>query len=228
MRSLKTVLTGSVLALMIGAGVTLHAQGYSFSSVVQKTVTLTTATISPAFKAMYTQLVLTPATTVTATTNAVEAIRGEIDLTTGKTFTDGFLYGVAGRAIFAGTLNQSSAGRVTGTLGKVDTTGSTLTSGQVNGVWADLVGNAANAETYPLRVSNSMSVSPPALAIFVGHATAALDLSDLGNGSSGDFVINASGTSAGQCAQTGGVVFTKTLKIVADGTTYYIGLCTAP
>ena len=38
---------------------------------------------------------------------------------------------------------------------------------------------------------------------------------------------NASGTGAGQCAQTGGVVFTKTLKIRVDGTDYWLGLCTA-
>jgi hypothetical protein len=106
----------------------------------------------------------------------------------------------------------------------------TLTAGQVSGVWADLQGGPTNTahETYPLRVSNSMSINADSLGLFIGHAGAALTFSDLGNGSSGDFVISASGTSAGQCAQTGGVVFTKTLKIIADGTTYYIGLCTAP
>ncbi len=39
--------------------------------------------------------------------------------------------------------------------------------------------------------------------------------------------VSAAGTSAGQCAQTGGVVFTKTLKIMVGGTAYWIGLCTA-
>jgi hypothetical protein len=46
--------------------------------------------------------------------------------------------------------------------------------------------------------------------------------------SSTTMFANASGTSAGQCAQTGGVIFAKVLKISVDGTDYWIGLCTAP
>ena len=209
---------------------TLLAQGYSAAgTVLTKVTTLTAASLTTA-RYIYSQVVISP-TAGTATipaSGSIAGVRGEVSIPTMKTFQDGFLFGTQGKGIITGTLNQTSAGRVAGVLGQIDTTSGTLTSGQVSAVWADLQGNSANAETYPLRVSNSASVSPPALGFFVGHATAALSFSDLGNGSSGDFVVNAAGTSAGECAQTGGVVFTKTLKIVADGTDYWIGLCTAP
>ena len=90
----------------------------------------------------------------------------------------------------------------------------------------DLQGGAeaVTAETYPLRVSNSMSTQATALGLFVGHASYALAFSDLGTA---QFVESTSGTSAGQCAQTGGLVATKALKISANGTDYWIPLCTA-
>lgn len=239
MKTTKRIIFASLVAFGLGNAIsTLSAQnvsggtlaGTSLAVTGDSTFTKTITSATPSTERLeYSTLTLTPASTMAvAGGGSLAAQRGEMNFSTGKTFTSGFLYGTQGKAIFAGTLNESDAARVTGVLGQTDTTGSTLTAGQVSAVWADLQGNAANSQTYPLRVSNSASVNTPALGLLVGHADAAIEFSDLGNGSSGDFVINASGTSAGQCAQTGGVVFTKTLKIVADGTTYYIGLCTAP
>jgi hypothetical protein len=136
------------------------------------------------------------------------------------------LYGVQGKTTFTGTFAEASAGRITGVLGQTDVTGATLTSGQVSAVWADLQGGAESvtSETYPLRVSNSMSTQATALGLFVGHATYALAFSDL---ATAQFVENTVATGAGQCAQSGGLVATKALKINANGTDYWIPLCTA-
>ncbi len=235
----RTVLSRISAGVLIGflvyvsvASVALRAQGYSTTTAITKAVTLTAASYSSAARYMASTVTFTPASTVTISgSNSVAATSGEIILSAGKTMQDGFYYGTRGKFTgTTGTFNQTSAGRITGIIGQSNLGTMVLTAGQVSGVWADLQGGPTNTahETYPLRVSNSMSINSDALALFVGHADAAFSVSDLGNGSSGDFVINASGTSAGQCAQTGGVVFTKTLKIVADGTTYYIGLCTAP
>jgi len=228
------MILGTALAAFLAVGI-FHQPVVAQvgTSVLTKFITLTAASLNTT-RAIYSRLTLSPTSNsvVIPASGSVAGLRGEINVASGKTVTDGFLYGVQGKGVLLGTMNGASALRLTGLIGQVDTTGGTLTgpNNQVSGVWADLQGNATVGitEMYPLRVSNGMSVSPPALGLFIGHATAALEVSDLGNGSSGDFVISASGTSAGQCAQTGGVVFTKTLKIVADGTTYYIGLCTAP
>jgi hypothetical protein len=48
------------------------------------------------------------------------------------------------------------------------------------------------------------------------------------NANTSTMFVAAAGTGAGECAQTGGVVFAKTLKVRVDGTDYWIGLCTAP
>lgn len=240
MKTFSKIVLASLVSFALASGiVNLDAQNVSGGTLAGTTLTLTgDSTISktltgatPATERLF-YSTLTPSPTgntfAVAASGSLAAIRGEMNVPTGKTFTDGFIYGAQGKTIFTGTMAEVSAARMTGVLGQTDTTGATLTAGQVSAVWADLQGNAINSQTYPLRVSNSASVNPPALALMIGHADAAFEVSDLGNGSSGDFVLNASGTSAGECAQTGGVVFTKTLKIVADGTTYYIGLCTAP
>lgn len=248
MQRLLTLTTRTRLVLLLAAALIvggmlgqvappdLSAQGYSFGGTTSRTATstFTAASISSPYRGLQAVVTLTPATTFSAGTTSLAATSGEIDLSAGKTITDGFFYGTRGKFVgTTGTFNQTSAGRITGVIGQVDLGTMVITSGQVSGVWADMQGSGptlTSDEIYPLRVSNSLGAlaKVDALAFFVGHADAALSFSDLGNGSSGDFVIDASGTGAGQCAQTGGVVFTKTLKIVADGTTYYIGLCTAP
>jgi len=91
-------------------------------------------------------------------------------------------------------------------------------------VWADLQGNATNTQTFPLRVTNSMSSDARALGFFYGTATYLFEVSDA---ATAKFVETTAGTSAGQCAQTGGLVATKALKITANGVDYWIPLCTA-
>lgn len=231
---MRRLLLGCLIALaLIAVAVSappLLAQGYTWTSAttasLYKLVTVTSAT--PATQRMfYIRTNLTPPTTMAvAAGGSIASIRGEVNLTTGKSFTSGFAYGVQGKAVLAGTVAESDAARFTGVLGQTDTTGATTTAGQISAVWADLQGNATvtNAQTYPLRVSNSMSVSATALALFVGRATYAFDISDLGNA---DFLEDTAGTSAGQCAQTGGVVFAKALKVRVNNTGYWIPLCTA-
>jgi hypothetical protein len=233
MRTTKTLFSGLLVAMILaclfapGLATSLIAQGYSFTSTaLTKTTTITTTT-SATWRQIYSKITITPTATFSVTGGgSITPFRGEVNFTTGKTFTDGFLYGVQGKTIFTGTFAEGSAARITGVLGQVDVTGATLTSGQLSAVWADLQGGAeaVTAETYVLRVSNSMSTQATALGLFVGHATYALAFSDLGTA---QFVENTSGTGAGQCAQSGGIVATKALKINANGTDYWIPLCTA-
>jgi len=189
---------------------------------ITKTITDASATTE---RLTYSKATLTPSTTMEiAAGGSIAGARGEVSFTTGKTFTDGFLYGVQGKGTFAGTMAEASAARITGVLGQTDVTGATLTAGQVSGVWADLQGNATNTQTFPLRVTNSMSSDARALGFFHGTATYLFEVSDA---ATAKFVENTAGTSAGQCAQTGGLVATKALKITANGVDYWIPLCTA-
>lgn len=191
------------------------------------TVSKTLTSATPATeRLLYSTITASPTgnTFAIGTGGSLAGVRGEFNVPTGKTMTDGFGYGAQGKSVFTGVLAEVSAARVTGVLGQTDTTGATLTAGQVSAVWADLQGDATNTQTFPLRVTNSMSVDARALGFFYGTATYLFEVSDA---ASAKFVETTAGTGAGECAQTGGLVASKALKITANGTEYWIPLCTA-
>lgn len=78
------------------------------------------------------ELTLTPATTLAvASSGSLAALRGLLTLTTGKSVTAGYLYGTQGKIVAdGGTINVGS-GYVTGVLGQLSLTGTTLTSGHI-------------------------------------------------------------------------------------------------
>ena len=162
-------------------------------------------------------LTLTPATTV-ASTGSIAAVRGNINLSAGKTLTDGFFYGVQGKfTATTGTMNQTSAGRITGLLGQCDLGTMTITSGQVSCVWADLQGSGptfTSTEVNIIRATNSSATTCNAMVFFYGQSTYL-------------FTAARDGGAPTYFGATAPTSLAKSLKIDVAGTTYYIGLYTA-
>jgi hypothetical protein len=214
----KTITSPTITAPTFTSGAT-----FTGTSNVELTDTITSATPSTR-RAIYSKITLTPATTqAIGSGGSIAGVRGEVNQTTGKTFTDGFLYGVQGKAVFAGTLAEASAARVTGVLGQTDVTGITLTAGQVSAVWADLQGTGTtltvNDQVYPLRVTNSMNVKAQALSLFYGNSDYLWEISEP---AAGTWFLTAGTNSASAGAATG--VATKVLMLLVNGTAYYVPL----
>jgi hypothetical protein len=197
------------------------------TSNVNLTDTITSATPSTR-RAVYSKITLTPSTTqAVGSGGSLCAVRGEINQTTGKTFTDGFLYGVQGKNIFAGTLAEASAARLTGVLGQTDISGCTLTAGQVSAVWADLQGTSptltVNDQVYVLRVTNSMNVSAQAFQLNYGKADYYVEASADGGTADWFAAAGSGGTSSAGYAAGAGVP-AKVLKCRIMGVDYWLPL----
>ncbi len=205
----------------IGAGATITSPALvapTFTGIQAGTTTITAATIAASTRYLQSSIVLTPATTFSVTgSNSLAAVRGDITLTTGKTFQDGFLYGVNGKFILNGTMNQTSAGRAVGVIGQVDLDSGTVTTGQVSAIWADMQGSSptiSNDEVNVLRVTNSTSTTLNAMVFFYGQS---------------NYLFTA-GRDGGTPVYFGAAAPTslaKSLKISVGGVDYYIGLYTA-
>ncbi len=164
---------------------------------------------------------MTPATTFSvASTGSIAAIRGGITVSASKTFAEGFLYGVQGKATLAGLIAEGAAARITGVLGQTDLSTGTVTLGQVSALWADLQGNptlTVNDEVYALRVTNSMSSlkKAEAMAFFYGAADFCFEFGD----PSSTWIATPTGATASGTLRTLLVnVGGQTLKILAAGT----------
>ena len=161
---------------------------------------------------------LTPATTMAiAAGGSITPFRGAVTLSTGKTLTEGFIYGVQGKSIVNGTVAEGSAARVVGVLGQVDMASGTLTAGQVSGLWADIQMTSptltSHAELNALRVTNSGSSNVNALAFFYGKSDYLFQIGE----PSASFVSTGAATPSGTM---------KKLKVSVGGTDLYI-LCAA-
>jgi hypothetical protein len=216
----KTLTSPTITGPTLTGGVSLTGTGN-----ISQTDTITGASATTR-RATYVKLTLTPATTQeVAAGGSLAAIRGEINQTTGKIFTDGFLYGVQGKSVFAGTMAEVSAARLTGVLGQTDISGATITLGQVSAVWADLQGTSptltVNDQVYVLRVTNSMNVSAQAFLLTYGKCDYFLEAGASGN--TADWYATA-GTGANSAALAGGGIASKVLKVNVMGTDYWIPL----
>lgn len=180
-------------------------------STVAKTITSATPSTERLFQSSIT---VTPATTfAVGSGGSLAGIRGDVTISTGKSFTDGFLYGAQGKVVLNGTMAEASAARIAGAIGQTDLASGTVTAGQVSGVWADLQGSptlTVNDQVFPLRVTNSMSVNCQAMAFFYGKADF---LFDIGEPSASYVVASAVGGNQ-----------SKKLKVNIGGATFYIPL----
>ena len=225
---------GSLAALLL-VGVLvgvplLHAQGYSFNTAsswatvaLSKSATMTAAT-SSVKRLIASQFTLTPTgntLTISPTTDSLAAIRGAITLTSGDTLAAGFLYGVQGKLTLDTTTVAVGSGHIAGVYGQISGNGMTATSGHI----AVIIASGQNLPTSAnVDMIYAESGGGTVNSILKGYVKASyvFDLSG-----ETPFALTTSGTSAGNCKQTDGVVFTKAIAVRVDNTNYWIPLCNA-
>lgn len=165
---------------------------------------------------LFSKITLTPSSSVTAA-NGLNAIRGEVNLSSGKTLNGtSFLVGTYGRANIFGTVDIGS-GDLAAVYGKFDLNGSTLTSGHIAPVQANIVNPPASAHTAGVALFYGESASGTPIGTGIELFMAADYFLKLTQVSGGSFFGATAPTS-----------LAKSLKINVGGTDYYIGLYTAP
>jgi hypothetical protein len=163
---------------------------------------------------IYSKVTLTPATTVTAA-NGLNAFRGEINLTSGKTLGSGaasYVTGVYGRGNIFGTVDIAS-GDLAAVLGKFDLNGSTLSSGHIAPVQSNIVNPPASAAT------------TGAVALFYGESASGTKINaglELYMASNFAFVMTDVNTSNFLPAISSVTLNGLNIKVQLNGTTYYI------
>ncbi len=184
------------------------------------TNTLTSASYAPSthYDLEYSKVTLTPASTVTAA-NGLNAFRGEINLTSGKTLGDGtasYVTGVYGRGNIFGTVNIGS-GDLAAVYGKFDLNGSTLTSGHIAPVQSNIVNPPASAHT------------TGAVSLFYGESASGTPIyAGMELYMAADYFMKLTQVSGGSFfVATAPTTLAKGLKINVGGTDYWIGLYSA-
>ena len=174
--------------------------------------TITSATPSTT-RAIYAEALISPATTMTVGSGSIAGIRGEVNLDTSKTITGGYIYGVQGKAVLKGILNNGS-GFNSGLFGQIDTSASTFahTSGYLAPLILDM-GATAHLATDTLAdlmvVLNTTTALINSILKTEAKAAYLFDLNDL---SQGQYIV----------ATAKGSGWDKSLKIKLNGTDYYI------
>ena len=165
---------------------------------------------------LYSKLTLTPTTSVTAA-NGLNAIRGEVNLSTGKTLgtSASYLTGVYGRGNIFGTVDIGS-GDLAAVYGKFDLNGSTLTSGHIAPVQSNIVNPPATANDAGVALFYGESASGTPIGTGIELYMAADYFMTLTQVSGGSFFGAVAPSS-----------LAKSLKIKVGGTDYYIGLYSA-
>lgn len=173
-------------------------------------------------RALYGKYALTGATAVNTAGNNLVGVRGEMNAASGTSITQGaYLEGVQGKTIFAGTLNHADS-RMASVFAQADYTGATFTDGQVSVIWADVqvapTTTAVNNQFNLLRLTNgqaSKTVQPNSAIYIYTEANALMELGEPeANGA--DWLYG------GAHAQAAGS--TNCIKIIVNGTTYYLAL----
>ena len=181
---------------------------------LQQTLTAAAYGASSHEDEVYSKITLTPATTVTAA-NGLNSIRGEVNLTTGKTLGSGaasYVTGVYGRGNIFGTVNIGS-GDLAAVYGKFDLNGSTLTSGHIAPVQSNIVNPPASAAT------------TGAVALFYGESASGTKIncgSEYYMAANFAFVMTDVNTSNYLPAISSTTLNGLNIKVQLNGTTYYI------
>lgn len=156
---------------------------------------------------------------------SVVSVRGNTNLDAATTIAgQSYIYGTQGKITAPGTFDGSAW--VAGLVGQVDVNGATLTSAShVTPLWSDFgaTGPSVTCSFCDLFVGTNTTATT-INSIFYGYAKTSY-VFDLGGPAA--LALSTSGSSAGNCAQTGGVVFAKAMAVKVDGTNYWIPLCTA-
>ncbi len=211
---------------MSGSSASFASPAFSGATTATGTITNTNTLIAAAYAAsthqdeIYSKVTLTPASTVTAA-NGLNAFRGEINLTSGKTLGDGgasYVTGVYGRGNIFGTVNIAS-GDLAAVYGKFDLNGSTLTSGHIAPVQSNIVNPPASAAT------------TGAVALFYGESASGTKINagmEIYAAANFGLVFTDVNTSNYLPAITSTTLNGLNIKVQLNGTTYYIKTGTAP
>ena len=180
------------------------------------TLTASSYAASTHYDEMYSKVTLTPATSVTAA-NGLNAFRGEINLTAGKTLGSGspsFVTGVYGRVNFNTATVNIASGDLAAVYGKFDMgSTSTLTSGHIAPVQSNIVNPPASAAT------------TGAVALFYGESASGTKINaglELYMASNFAFVMTDVNTSNFLPAISNTTLNGLNIKVQLNGTTYYI------
>lgn len=181
---------------------------------LQQTLTGATYGASSHEDEVYSKITLTPDTTVVAA-NGLNAFRGEVNLTSGKTLGGGstsYVTGVYGRGNIFGTVSIGS-GDLAAVYGKFDLNGSTLTSGHIAPVQSNIVNPPATAAT------------TGAVALFYGESASGTKINcgaEYYMAANFAFVMTDVNTSNYLPAISSTTLNGLNIKVQLNGTTYYI------
>lgn len=195
---------------------TLASPTISGTTTGSGTVTITnvpTANISGTVNYLQSKATLTPTSTITAT-SGVNAIRGEMDLPSGKTLNGtSFAVGTYGRANIFGTVDIGS-GDLAAVYGKMDLNGATLTSGHIAPLQSNIVNPPASASTTVDLVYAESAGGNPINSFFKAFGKSA-------------YVLDVESNTHNQMSTTGTVGTTTAkgwLKVLVEGAVRYIPL----
>lgn len=192
----------------------------SGSAITTNTLTGSAYAASTHYDLMESKVTLTPATTMTAA-NGLNAFRGEINITAGKTFGSGsasYLTAVYGRVNFNTATIDIASGDLAAVYAKFDMgTTSTLTSGHIAPLQANIVNPPTGAAAAGVSLIYGESASGTPIGNGIELYMGAAYLMKLTQVSGGTFFGATAPTS-----------LAKSLKVNVGGTDYYIGLYTSP
>lgn len=183
---------------------------------VSMALTLTSATPATT-RLVWSELTVTPATSVAVGSNgSLAGVRGCVTLTTGKSITDGYIYGVQGKAVLDGATVEVGSDHVAGVYAQLSASGATITSGHVailavsgQSLPASANVNAIYVESGGATINSMLQSNCRATYIF-----------DLNNFESAG-CVSSSGTPGSVTGATGWI------KCLVDGAVRYIPLASS-
>lgn len=162
------------------------------------------------------------ASTAAIASGGIAGVRGLCTLSGTITAGGAFLYGAQGKLVVTGTMNHADA-RLCAAIAQLDTTGATMTAGQVSALWVDHgagITGAMGGQFNMIRITNTVSGSKPNGIIYAhSNASYVLDLS--APGGTMDWLV-AAGTSANSAGKSDGCAAQKVLTLLIGGVAYYL------
>lgn len=134
-----------------------------------------------------------------------------------------YLYGTQGKLAITGTMNHADS-RLCALIAQVDTSGGTLTAGQLSGLWVDMLGiaGAGGGQYNAIRVTAAAGIKPNALMYFQGDASFMFDMMAPSGGAQS--FVAAAGTGATSAGVSTGGVASKVIAVQLAAGTFYIPL----
>lgn len=208
-----------LMDLQIGSSSKFNVTKAGAINAASESLATTITSATPATqRLLLSEITCTPATTfAVAAGGSLAGVRGSVVVSSGKTFTDGFLYGTQGKVTLNGTMDETSAARIAGVIGQVDLSTGTVTDGQVSAVWGDFQGTPTLTDPTQvniLRATNSSNATVNSVLFAYGAASLFAQ-------------IGADGGPPAYFGATAPTGLAKSLKITVQGTNYYIPLYTA-